>query len=68
MKTLMLLSVLAVAILGSGCAPVAMTRADASGRASCDVQRMAAIERAAERTYTQVYWVSCPLVRPHATG
>lgn len=68
MKTLMLLSVLAVAILGAGCAPVAMTRADASSSATCDVQRMAAIERAAERTYTQVYWVSCPLLKPHAAG
>lgn len=68
MKTLMLLSVLAVAIVGSGCAPVAMTRADATGRASCDVQRMAQVDSAAERFNTQVYWLNCPLVKPHATG
>jgi hypothetical protein len=67
MKTLVLLCTLATGILGSGCAPVAMTRSDAGAPAACDAQRMARVEYAAQRSYTDVHWVSCPLVK-HPAG
>ncbi len=62
MKTLLLLSTLAAGILGAGCAPVALTRNDAGNREACDTARMARVEYAAQRAYTDVHWVSCPRV------
>ena len=41
-------------------APVALTRNDAGNREACDTVRMARIEYAAQRAYTDVHWVSCP--------
>jgi len=66
MKTLLLLSTLAAGILGAGCAPVAMTRSDAGTSTACDAARMARVEYAAQRAYTDVHWVSCPLVKQRA--
>lgn len=63
MKTLLLLSTLAAGILGSGCAPVALTRNDASNREVCDTAQMARVEYAAQRAYTEVHWVSCPKIK-----
>lgn len=63
MKTLLLLSTLAAGILGSGCAPVALTRSDAGDRYVCDTERMTQVERAAERSYTEIHWLRCPLVK-----
>ena len=62
MKTMLLLSIFAAGILGAGCAPVALTRNDAGNREVCDTARMARIEYAAQRAYTDVHWVSCPRV------
>jgi hypothetical protein len=63
MKTLLLLSTLTAGILGSGCAPVAVTRSDTGDRYVCDTERMALVERAAERSYTEIHWLRCPLVK-----
>ncbi|MGE5090494.1 MAG: hypothetical protein ACM3QY_15310 [Candidatus Levyibacteriota bacterium] len=67
MKTILLLSTLAAGILGAGCAPVAMTRSDAGTAATCDTRQMARVEYAAQRAYTDVHWVSCPLAK-HPSG
>ena len=63
MRTLLLLSTLAAGILGAGCAPVAMTRSDGDNHYVCDTQRMAQVDRAAERSYTEIHWLRCPLVK-----
>lgn len=63
MKTLLLFSTLAAGILGSGCAPVALTKSDTGDHYVCDTERMAQVDRAAERSYTEIHWVSCPLVK-----
>ncbi|MGC1817801.1 MAG: hypothetical protein WA900_09115 [Casimicrobiaceae bacterium] len=66
MKTVLLLSTLAVGILGSGCAPVALTRNDASNREVCDTAQMARVEYAAQRAYTEVHWINCPTIKQPA--
>ncbi len=63
MKTLLSVSIVAAVILGSGCAPVQYTKADIDGRYVCDADRMAQVERAAQRAGAEVHWVKCPQVR-----
>ena len=63
MKTLWSMSIVTAAILGSGCAPVQYTKADIDGRYVCDADRMARVERAAQRAGAEVHWVRCPQVR-----
>jgi hypothetical protein len=60
MKTVMLLSILAIATGLSACAPAPMTRADVDGRVVCNEDRMDQIERAARRENKEVHWVHCP--------
>jgi hypothetical protein len=60
MKSLMLLSLAGATILGGGCAPAPLTKADVDGRVVCNVDRMDQVERAARREFKDVHWVHCP--------
>jgi hypothetical protein len=60
MKTVMLLSILAVAAGLSACAPAPMTKADVDGLVVCNEDRMDQVERAAHRENKDILWVHCP--------
>jgi hypothetical protein len=60
MRSLLLLSIAAVTIVASGCAPAPLTKADVDGRVVCNVDRMDQVERAARRAFKEVHWVHCP--------
>lgn len=60
MKSLFLLSMVAVTVVGSGCAPAPLTKADVDGRIVCNVDLMDQVERAARREFKEVHWVNCP--------
>ena len=51
---------LIAAALLCGCATRGYTAADLDGRVVCDEARMRAVERAAQRNFTEVRWVNCP--------
>lgn len=60
MKSLILLSMLGVGVLASGCAPAPLTKADVDGLVVCNVDWMDQVERAARRENKEVRWVHCP--------
>lgn len=62
MKSLFLLSMVAFGVLGSGCAPAPLTKADVDGLVVCNVDWMDQVERAARREGKEVHWVHCPRV------
>ena len=61
MKTVVALSIIAVAGVVSACAPVEYTKADVDGRIVCNSDRMDQVERAARRENREVHWLNCPL-------
>ena len=61
MKSLIALSLIAVAGALAGCAPAPLTKADVDGRIVCNTDEMARVERAARRGNREVHWVNCPL-------
>lgn len=60
MKSLILLSMFAVGVAASGCAPAPLTKADVDGLVVCNVDRMDQVERAARRENKEIHWVHCP--------
>ncbi len=66
MKSLFLLSMVAIAVVGSGCAPAPLTKADVDGLIVCNVDWMDQVERQARRDGVEVHWVHCPeaVLRP----
>ena len=60
MKTLLLLSLLGIGALLTGCAPAPLTKADVDGRVVCNADRMDQVERAARREFKDVIWLHCP--------
>lgn len=60
MRTLLPLSMFAIAVLLSGCAPAPLNKADVDGRVVCNVDYMDQVERVARRENKYVQWVNCP--------
>ena len=49
------------ALLLGGCSSVPMQKAENTGNAVCDYDKMARIERASAGMNAQIFWVNCPL-------
>jgi hypothetical protein len=47
-------------LLLAGCTPAPLTRADYDGLVVCHPDVLDQVERAARRTFAQVYWHNCP--------
>jgi len=60
MKALIASSIVALAGVLAGCAPVELTKADVDGMAVCNPDRMDAVEQAARREHKDVIWLRCP--------
>jgi hypothetical protein len=58
-KLLALAGVFAI-VSASGCAPVALTKADIDGRVVCNQDAMDQVERHARRNTVSVFWINCP--------
>lgn len=47
-------------LLLAGCTPAPLTRAEYDGLVVCHPDVLDQVERAARRTFAQVYWYNCP--------
>jgi hypothetical protein len=47
-------------LLLAGCTPAPLTKADYDGLVVCHPDVLDQVERAARRTFAQVYWYNCP--------
>lgn len=68
MKTVFVLSSIAVSMLAAGCASAPPTRADLDGRYVCNAARMAQVDREARLEGKEVHWVHCPLAKLRVVG
>ena len=60
MKTIVVLTSIAGAMLIQGCASAPLTDAYLDGLVICNKQKMDQIERAAKRSLKEIRWVNCP--------